>query len=663
MRKALPGLLGAAALLGAAGASADTVSGTRSDKLVERAHWIAARLDRGHVELTVRRTLYNGGKRHDQAVMWIDTPPGAVATDLRTLSLLDGRPVWYRAELMEAEAAAARYRELTGVGGYYPKDPALLSWRHPLLLALQVFPVPPSQPKTVEYTLILPTRYHGGRHHVTLPRMGTERLFARLAATQAHAEDALFIDGKQVPAGSGAALSKDETELAIAPRGVPTIGGALASLPIGPGRTVAHLRVEAAPRLAEAPRGAYVVVVVDGSRSFSEQDRRSGIAAAQAAIAHLPEARVQVLTFDREVKVRLRGFVPGSQAIAALRTLNVEERNGSHLDDALARADALLAALPSRITKRILAVTDLATRSSLTPERVAPMLKSGAVLHLAQTSWSEPSLLRREDDRWAKVPRATGGLLWSAAGSDDARDAAAMAKVFEEWARPMRLHAFAVEARGVDPGSLGVPDALAEGEGIEDLRFHDRDVDEVKIRGELWSTRVSAVIRPDDAEGRLWAALATGAPEISYRLSDAETMALALRGHAVTKVTSLLAIEPGVRPSTEGLEEQGFGSGFGRLGGSHHCRPVQMVVGRAGFDHAAFLREQVEHRLAMCNGAGRRARVAIESTTIEIVDLPEVSVEGAGHEAIERCLREATWELLLPAEFRDERKTYAVTLG
>ena len=35
--------------------------------------------------------------------------------------------------------------ELTGVGGYYPKDPALLSWRSQSQLALQVFPVAPSE--------------------------------------------------------------------------------------------------------------------------------------------------------------------------------------------------------------------------------------------------------------------------------------------------------------------------------------------------------------------------------------------------------------------------------------------------------------------------------------------------------------------------------------
>ena len=77
---------------------------------------------------------------------------------------------------MEAEAAAKKYEELTGIGGYYPKDPALLSWRTLGLLALQVFPCAPKQPKTVEITYEMPVHYHDGRYHLELPAMGTATL-------------------------------------------------------------------------------------------------------------------------------------------------------------------------------------------------------------------------------------------------------------------------------------------------------------------------------------------------------------------------------------------------------------------------------------------------------------------------------------------------------
>src|SRR5262249_1609248 len=153
-----------------------SVAGTRSELLKETTHEIQLSVARGHADLVVRRTVLNGGDRHDQAMFYIDVPSGAVATSLRTLGMQAGRPVWFTAELMEAEAAAAKYQELTGIGGYYPKDPALLSFRSQELLALQVFPVAPQTKKTVEYTLKLPTQYSGGRHRLSLPRIGTGEL-------------------------------------------------------------------------------------------------------------------------------------------------------------------------------------------------------------------------------------------------------------------------------------------------------------------------------------------------------------------------------------------------------------------------------------------------------------------------------------------------------
>ena len=95
-------------------------------------------------------------------------PNGAVAVGLRTKGMLGGKPHWFGGELMEAERAARMYEELTGIGGYYPKDPALLSWRTPSLLALQVFPVAPMSSKEVEYTYRLPVTYSGGRYRVSV---------------------------------------------------------------------------------------------------------------------------------------------------------------------------------------------------------------------------------------------------------------------------------------------------------------------------------------------------------------------------------------------------------------------------------------------------------------------------------------------------------------
>src|SRR5687767_2651011 len=124
MRRA-PSALVLAALLAPAAAHADTFSFTRSDKLVEKAHTVDITLKRDHAVIEVERTVHNGGERPDQALFHIHNDAQLVATGLRTQAIVEGKPVWFEGELMEAEAAAAKYRELTGIGGYYPKDPAL----------------------------------------------------------------------------------------------------------------------------------------------------------------------------------------------------------------------------------------------------------------------------------------------------------------------------------------------------------------------------------------------------------------------------------------------------------------------------------------------------------------------------------------------------------
>jgi len=180
-RSTLVGLIFAGALCGLPhDAAADTFEATRTRGLTEHFSRIALRFAHDHAELVVQRSAFNSANISDQATWFIDLPKGAVATALRTRSVGSGSPRWFTGELMEAEMAAERYRELTGIGGYYPKDPALLSWRDQSLLALQVFPCPAHAEKVVEYTLEMPTTYREGAYHIALPAMGTEARLAQL---------------------------------------------------------------------------------------------------------------------------------------------------------------------------------------------------------------------------------------------------------------------------------------------------------------------------------------------------------------------------------------------------------------------------------------------------------------------------------------------------
>ncbi len=655
---ALP-LVGLLAL--ASSARGDIVQGTRSELLTERAHTIDLSLSPGHAVLRVRRVLDNQGPRHDQAIIDIDLPQGAVATGLRTLGSLNGQPTWFDAELMEAEAAAAKYRELTGIGGWYPKDPALLSWRSPTNLKLQVFPVAPKSRKTVEYTLSMPTDYEEGHDVLHLARLGTEARAADVVVTVADPRDKIRLAGKVIPSGSHLAFKDDAPlDLVLERHDQPRLGGEVAVVPFASHRVLSHARVEVSGRLSQAPRGASVVVVLDASRSQEDTIVEAQRAAAAAYLSNMPDATVEVITFDRAVHRRYGGLAPVATAIADLERAAIVRRNGSAIDLAIAEAESVLLASPPG-PRRVVLFGDLRTRLSLDPEKLrAAFARSGAVAHIGTVSSGAPSLSRTDDGAWADVARATGGVQWFGAASSDPGLVGEMRTAYEELARPVRIDRLTVKTPGLNGDELALPDSIAEG-GVFDLtRVDPSAMSALVLKGELWSSPIHTTIQPEPAKNKLWAALVFGSGVLGD-LSEPEQMTLAKLGHAVSPVTSLLAIEPGVRPSTEGLEEgsgQGFGSGHGSIGSSHHTRSPRLTT----FNPAEFLRDALSHAWTACGGAGKTATVALETTRAEIVEIQHVTVDPTSPKNAESCLREATWAVELPDGFDAEHRSFSVAL-
>ncbi len=155
--------------MSAAPAVADVLRSTLGQPLREVSHSVDITIDKGYATYRVRRVFANPGEVADEAGLAIDLPFGAAATGMR----IRARSRWYDAVLMEREAAAKLYQELTGKGAFAPKDPALLQWLWADKLYLQVFPVLPGQASTVEYTLTVPTRYQGGKLYLSYPRLAT----------------------------------------------------------------------------------------------------------------------------------------------------------------------------------------------------------------------------------------------------------------------------------------------------------------------------------------------------------------------------------------------------------------------------------------------------------------------------------------------------------
>ena len=156
----------ALALLATA-AHADQLSATRSMPLIETSHTVDIKLENGVATYKVRRMFKNPGAVPEQVELQIGLPYGAAATGLRIMA----KEIWYEGQLLEREAAAKLYEEMTGIGQFKPKDPALLAWMWADTLSLQVFPVMPGTTSTVEYTLTAPTRYDGGHYVISYPRV------------------------------------------------------------------------------------------------------------------------------------------------------------------------------------------------------------------------------------------------------------------------------------------------------------------------------------------------------------------------------------------------------------------------------------------------------------------------------------------------------------
>jgi hypothetical protein len=637
----------------------DRFSATRSAKLVERAHRIRIVFEGDHARLHVEREVFNGGPRPDQAVFTIRPPSGGVATRLRTLAELDGKPTWFEGELMEAEAAAAKYRELTGIGGYFPKDPALLSWRSQDKLALQVFPCMPGVSKKVDYELVVPTSYEEGRWVLDLPAMGTKEVAAVATVEVGEGGERVQLDGRSVSAQLPIRLDRAR-RFELVPRTAGLLSGGLASVELSKDRHAVDYHVEAAPVLSHIPEAASIVLAFDASRSLTETQRDASIVAARAYLKHFRGhgARVAITSFARRARDHAPGFVDVETALRVLESLRLEQENGSEIGQALVRARSLLDAAPAARAKRLVVFSDLETRSSLDRAGLRTHLGPGTTLHFATVDQGGSSLRRDDVSSWAALPRSTGGLLWQANAPLGTKLTADDHGVFEELARPVKLDRVVLDAQG---GPLpAVPKSLREGEGLSATGITKSTVDSVSFSGELWSTPVrhSVMQRPGDAER--WSAAIFGT-ELVHQLTEAEMMPLAMRGGAVSPVTSYLAIEPGVRPSFEGLEEGEAGTGMGFGSGSGRASTVRYgSIGRPRFDFEGWLRPRIAAAASKCQIVGAKIDAKLETTRDEIVDVtaqlspPDPKKLG--------CLVEGVWAIELSNDFDESRASYAVSL-
>ena len=226
--------------------------------------------------------------------------------------------------------------------------------------------------------------------------------------------------------------------------------------------------------------------------------------------------------------------------------------------------------------------------------------------------------------------------------------------------RPIAIDGFKIS--GMDLTDAGeVPEVLGEGVGYRAMLATPDPTRRVVLSGKLWATPVRKVVTHSEHFDIATAAFVFSEDEHG-ELSPEEMRTVAFRGRAVSPVTSYLATEPGVRPSTDGLEEN-MGASFG-LGG------IGMGGGGGGRGILASIKlPTIESLLAddvaRCvkthvPAVAWQVSLAVETTGIEIVDVAAIRASSA---PLRECIVEATWALELPDARWPEREQHTISLS
>jgi subtilisin-like proprotein convertase family protein len=450
----------------------------------------------------------------------------------------------------------------------------------------------------------------------------------------------------------------------IAPPRIDTAVARLGRADASARRSFVRLEVDAAPELRPLPRAPSVVFVIDASHSVDQAGVDAQLALALAYLLHVPDARADVVLYRRRAE-RLAGrLVAPDELQRAIEQARGAGRlapgNGSALDAGVALAAEILRG--QRVPGRVVITTDGLLRekfeNGLATAHVRT-LPAGSVVHVVVPSLdADDKVAEQRDDTHplAPIARAGGGVLLRFAGAVG-RSAPALAGGVLGLVRPIRVDHFAIQGL---PASARVDDdqasdALAEGSGRRVVvEVEGQKLDQVVLTGEIWSQPFRRAVRVSPGFSRAAAAFVFG-EDRHGALSREEMLALAFFGRAVSPVTSYLATEPGVRPSTAGIvRETGTGSGFGSGSGGvlHGAR------GRVRPDLARLLAPAIEACLRAHPVGKDRVLLRVETTLDEVVD---VVILGGPREAA-HCVAEAAWALRLPEDaFVQARDAYEVS--
>lgn len=602
---------------------------------------VSVTLAAGHAKLVVRRSWTNTGAEDTLSTVF-SREAGSVVSRFRAAGVAGG---WLNGKLLPTSQAEDAFTGKGRHGG----DAALFGEMPGLpFLTLSMFPFPAGGTRTIEYTVLVPTTYADGRHSIPHPSLtGTPAP----VVTQLHKAGAgrLLIDGvlASVARGQKAHFPGDALQLEATTRA--PLSGALALMQLGKDRGALRYRIHAAPKLSAPPKHAHVVLLLDASRSMGSWQADGSVAAARAYLSHVPDAKVDVVVFDRHATSLFGKFVSTARAQAALSKLTLSQRNGSNVDEALTFAKDRLATVPPGVIKRAVLFTDALTKAALGPAHLG-LDTVGGLLHVAVFDRDHQDGLARTDGHpWASPVATTGGVVWTAQAKPDA-PLSELAVEIEELVRPIRIHHAKLTAIAAPSLESQVADTLAEGEGLTGLAICSDADPRVTLAGVLWTTPVRVTLDPSRRETQLWEGLVLNS-QLADRLTDDEVRRLALRAKVASRETSFVAAIAGQRTPPDVMAG-------GTTGGSSCSAPL----GRGGrgllvVDAQGWLEAALEEAHRRCGGVKRTVTVALETTLDEVVEVRAQATDPA----LAQCMDGAAWNLALPGGFGKHRhKSFTV---
>jgi len=465
----------------------------------------------------------------------------------------------------------------------------------------------------------------------------------------AAADTPVFIPDATDSDGQGVA------RVSVSPLPINTVAARLGRVIAGRGRNFLRLEVDAAPRLRPMPVRPRLVFVVDGSHSVGPKGIQGQLQLVRSFIGHVPDARAEVVVYRRRASRLLGRFVGAKETEQALvgAAGQLKPGNGSALDLGIQEAVRLLHGPGG--PGYIVMLGDARLRSRWTNRRALELLDRTPAATIAHVVVFRPNSSgvteERQDGHLLSVLAARRGGVLLRVGGLPATDPKELAPVTLGLVRPIRIDSFRVQGADL----RGLPDALREGSGVREMVALPAAPRTVTLVGRIWATSFRRQVQATQDFSRATAAFVFS-HDMHGKLSRPQMLRVAMYGRAVSPVTSYLAVEPGVRPSTAGIVRvggsgrgAGYGAGVGRMRGGTRYHP-----------HPKWLLEPGVRRCSKAHhpASGWSALLTLETTLREVVDV----VLRSSATPMARCLVEEAWKLdLSPDSFYREHEAFTLS--